>query len=85
MHIRVGEKFQAELPNLISNKLRKSVTNKETLVWTPSTNKLNGTQLNSYLNKIVEKKLSTNTAQTDTLNSRDNIMVSFKSQTTNLK
>ncbi len=78
IHIRVGEKFQAELPDLISNKLRKTTVNKETLVWTPNMCQFNNAKLNNYLNKIVEKKLLTNTTQIDTLSSRDNIMVSFE-------
>ena len=77
IHIRIGDKFQAELPDFISNKLRKLEVNKETLLWNPKMCQLNNPKLKNYLNKIVEKKLSTNINQIDTLSSRDNIIVSF--------
>lgn len=56
IHIRIGDKFQAELPDFISNKLRKLEVNKETLLWNPKMCQLNNPKLKNYLNKIVEKK-----------------------------
>lgn len=73
IQIRVGSKYQAELPELLT-KPQTDYETRETLVWDGERCRLSDEKLNSYINKVVTKKLKNNLT-------RDIIMVRHYNKT----
>lgn len=82
IEIREGAKYQAEIPDLLSNKSNcmKEEESKETLVWNgpASCQAMGKISINKYINLLIDKKLKTNEKMNPNCEineTRDNIMV----------